>query len=303
MGRRVHIIVNPISGSLTSRQDVHWLQQELLRRGEQVRLNLTKRVGDGQRLARSGRDFSELTVVFGGDGTVTEAVNGLAGTDVPILIVPTGKENLLARELGIRRGRKRLRELIDSTARRRLDVGQANRVHFTSIVGVGFDGQVIHRIHRIRRGHITYISYFWPIWRTFWEYRFPPLKVFADGESICEGPCLVFIGNIRRYAIALNILHQARCDDGLLDLCVYRCRSQYRLLWHAGCTAVRRHIKRQDVIYRRCRKIVVEGPSHVHWQRDGEFGGILPVKIQVNPAAVEMVVPEDRKTGTTKEHE
>ena len=78
----------------------------------------------------------------------------------------------------------------------------------------------------LSHGHIDHFDYFWPIWRTFWEYKFRPMCVEVDGEEIFDGPGLVFVGNISRYAIGLQILHYADFGDGLLDVCVYKCASQ-----------------------------------------------------------------------------
>ena len=152
--------------------------------------------------------------------------SGLEGTDKPMLIMPCGTENLLASELGFDEKAETLIKVFEEGYIRPLDLGKADGRCFTSIAGFGFDGDVVKRVNELRHGHIHHLDYFYPIWRTFWDYKFPPIKVVCDGEEIFDGQGLVFVGNISRYAIGLQILHYADYGDGLLDVCIYKCASQ-----------------------------------------------------------------------------
>ena len=90
----------------------------------------------------------------------------------------------------------KLIKAFEGGCKRPLDLGMINGRCFTSIAGFGFDGAVIHRMNAFRTGHINHLDYFWPIWRTFWEYDFPPMLVLADGVEIFNDRGLVFVGNI-----------------------------------------------------------------------------------------------------------
>ena len=118
----------------------------------------------------------------------------------------------------------------------------------------------------------------------------------VDGEEIFDGPGLVFVGNISRYAVGLQILHYADYSDGLLDICIYKCASQLHLAKHSLMTILKHHAKRGDVIYRQGKNISVSSSStRIKTEIDGDPGPALPVQISVIQHAVNCIVPEGAK--------
>ena len=291
-------IVNPKSGASSSETVGRQFEQYLVGRGFKVKLSLTTSLADACELATDAAvDYDcAMVVVVGGDGTVREVAHGLEGSDRPLLIVPSGTENLLANELGFDEKLKTVIRTFEAGYIRPLDLGSANGKCFTSIVGFGFDGRVVERVSWQRRGHIDYFDYFWPIWRTFWGYEFEPLKVQVDSEEIFDGRGLVFVGNISRYAAGLQILHYADFSDGLLDVCIYKCASRLHLVKHSVMTVLKQHTRCRDVIYRQAKKITVSPDNpDIKTEVDGDPGPALPVQIEVIPHAVNCVVPEGAK--------
>ena len=232
----IAFIVNPKAGSSSNKPLGHRFAAHLCREGFDVRTHATMYADHATELAeRASSDYDcALIVAVGGDGTVREVAHGLEGSDKPLMMIPHGTENLLASELGFDEKLKTLIRTFDAEYTRPLDLGRSNGKCFTSIAGFGFDGQIVDRVHRQRTGHITHLDYFWPIWRSFWEYKFRPMKVEVDGEEIFHGPGLVFIGNISRYSVGLRILERADFGDGLLDVSVYKCASRRHLAKHSA---------------------------------------------------------------------
>ncbi|MBN1795941.1 MAG: NAD(+)/NADH kinase [Sedimentisphaerales bacterium] len=286
-------IVNPKSGSSHSRINCRPLEYYFTGRGFEVRANLTKSLEHACELATEAAvDYDcALVVAVGGDGTIREVIHGLEGSDKPLLIVPEGTENLLASELGYDEKIETIIRIFEEDHRTDLDVGSINGKCFTSIAGFGFDGLVVDRVHNWRDGHITHMDYFWPLWRVFWSHKFEPMKVKVDGKVIFEGQGLVFVGNISRYALGLNILHEADYKDGLLDVCIYKCKTRFRLLKHAALTLIKRHWNRSDVIYTQGAKITISSScKNILSEIDGDPGPVLPVKIEIIPQAVKVLV-------------
>jgi YegS/Rv2252/BmrU family lipid kinase len=291
-------IVNPKSGATGSKLTGRRFEQYLVKRGFEVRVSLTTSLENACELATDAAiDYDcAMVVVVGGDGTVREVAHGLEGSDKPLLIVPHGTENLLANELGFDEKLKTIIRTFEAEYIRPLDLGSANGRCFTSIAGFGFDGEVVKRVSEQRAGHIDHFDYFWPIWRTFWNYKFDPMKVEVDGEEIFDGPGLVFVGNISRYAVGLQVLHYADFGDGLLDVCVYKCASQLHLVKHSLMTVLKHHADTSDVIYRQGKNILVSSETDsVMTEIDGDPGPALPVQIKVIPQAVNCIVPEGAK--------
>src|SRR5919201_3128284 len=98
--RRLLLVVNPKAQGVSARSSIR-VEQEL-EQGFEVRIVHTRGRGHGEELAATGvREGAELVVAYGGDGTVNEVVNALAGTDVPFGVVPGGGANIFARALGM----------------------------------------------------------------------------------------------------------------------------------------------------------------------------------------------------------
>jgi diacylglycerol kinase family enzyme len=310
-------IINPKSGASSGEKLPGWrFKQHLVGRGFEVRMNLTRSLEHACELATAtaADNNCSMVVVVGGDGTVREVAHGLArlgegagvakeetetpsrsrtGSNKPLLIVPGGTENLLANELGLDKSLRTLTRTFEAGFVHTLDLGSANGRCFTSIAGFGFDGEVVKGVSQKRTGHINYFDYFWPLWRTFWRYRFEPVRVEVDGEQIFEGPGLVFVGNISRYAIGLNILENADFSDGLLDICIYKCAGQTHLVKHSVMTVLKQHVRCRDVIYRQGKNITVDSANpDLPTEIDGDPGPAVPVQISVIPNAVRVMVPE-----------
>jgi len=291
-------IVNPKSGASSSNLTSRRFYEYLTGKGFDVKAGLTTSLANANKLAAEAAMDSNcaMAVVVGGDGTVREVIRGLEGTDKPLIIVPAGTENLLANELGFDERLKTLIKTFEGGYTRPLDLGKANERCFTSIAGFGFDGQVVNELAKQRLGNIDHFDYFWPLWLTFWKYKFEPMKINIDGEEIFEGPCLVFVGNISKYALGLDILCNADYGDGLLDVCIYKCSSRLHLFKHSLITILKIHTRCSDVIYRQGKKITVSSDAAgVTSEIDGDPGPRLPVKISVIPQAVRVMIPKDSK--------
>ncbi|HUS46622.1 MAG TPA: diacylglycerol kinase family protein [Phycisphaerae bacterium] len=292
--RTVHLIVNPRSGYGGQRQLLADLSVALRDADLQVVEYTTRAPQDATRYARTINTPNTAVMVLGGDGTVHEVAGGLAGTDVPILPCPAGTENLLAKELRIPGDPHQMVRVLRTGRVVDCDVGVINGQNFLLIIGIGFDGEVVRRLAAVRTGHISHLSYFWPLWRTFWEHDFPRMRITVEQETVFDDFGLAFVGNISRYAVGLRICRDARYDDGLLDLVVFSCREQTALMLHAAWTLLRLHPLRGDVIYRRVRSVRIETDGPVPSQVDGDAGPNTPLDISVAPWRVKLLIPPRR---------
>src|SRR4051794_41691110 len=136
------IIVNPYATTVSDRLKnlvVYALQGAL--RGQTV---ATEAQNHATEIGREVRDHGyDVVVAFGGDGTLNEVANGLAGTDVPVSVLPGGSTNVVCRTLGIPNdvvdATEHLLGLADDFRPRRVDLGLANGRHFVFACGAGLD--------------------------------------------------------------------------------------------------------------------------------------------------------------------
>jgi len=293
--RPVHLILNPRSGYGGRKYLLAELRAECRRGGIELIVHRTRGPGDATDYARELPGTAAAAMVWGGDGTVNEVAQALAGSDVPVLPYPAGTENLLASQLRMPTGPRRVVELLRTGRVVPCDVGCINGRNFLLIIGIGFDGEVVRRLSADRSGHISHLSYFWPIWRTFWEHDFPHLRVVADGREVFNDRGLAFVGNISRYAVGLRICRDAVWDDGLLDLVVFSCHEQTALVLHAAWTLLRVHPLKGNVIYRPFRHARIETDRPVPSQVDGDVGPETPLDIAVTGRRLLLIVPPPRE--------
>jgi diacylglycerol kinase family enzyme len=242
---------------------------------------------------------SGAVISIGGDGSLRSVVGAmLASTSAasPVLVVPMGTANLMGRHLGVRWARENLPAAVAATLRQRkivrFDAARANGQLFLLMAGVGLDGQVVHLLDSLRRGPIDITSYVLPTALSLAGYRFPPVSVSVDGQSIANNlPAMVFIGNVKEYGTGLPILTRARPDDGLLDICVMPCRDVRDIAELLLLLTTGEHLQREGVVYLRGKNVTVESTSPVPVQLDGDSAGHTPLRIEVLPAAVPFLQP------------
>jgi diacylglycerol kinase (ATP) len=295
--RKVHLIINPRSGYGGQRLLLGDLHAALRQAGMEVVEYTTTGPRDAARYAKTIAAPASAAIVWGGDGTVNEVADGLAGSSVPLLPRPAGTENLLAKELHVPGDPHAIARIVRAGRVADCDVGVVNGRHFLLIIGIGFDGEVVRRLAAVRTGHISHLSYFWPLWRTFWEHDFPRLRVVADGREVFNDYGLAFVGNISRYAVGLRICRDARHDDGLLDLVVFHCRQQTGLMWHAAWTLLRLHPLLGDVVYRQAQSISISSAPPAACQVDGDAGPSTPLEISLAPWRVRLIIPPPHPPG------
>ena len=147
-GERVAAILNTHSGGGGYKRDVPLIFQAIRGLGYQVEEMETTEPGDASRLAREAVAAGfDLVCAVGGDGTVNETINGLAGSDVPLVIIPTGTVNVLAMELGIPLDPPDAVKLLEAGTVSWIDLGRAGDRYLGLMAGVGMDAAVVASMH------------------------------------------------------------------------------------------------------------------------------------------------------------
>lgn len=235
-----------------------------------------------------------LIVVAGGDGTVNEAVNGIAGSSACLAIIPIGTANVLARELGIPDNVKQACRVATQGERIRIDLGRADERYFTLMAGAGFDAMVIKNINPVLKRAIRRAAFPVAGLKTYFSRELPLLKVRARNRTT-EG-YFVVAANSRYYGGRFGPTPAASMTDGLLDVCVLKDASFSRMVefWYK---ALKTDSPGDGMVeYFRTRELEVEstGSEPVLVQVDGELSGKLPVRLTVESLALEVCVGAGR---------
>jgi diacylglycerol kinase family enzyme len=193
--KRMLIIVNPYATTVSDR--LKNLVVYALRGSYHVDAIDTEARDHATELCReAAREGYDLVVAFGGDGTVNEAANGLAGTSTPLSCLPGGRTNVYCRMLGIPAdvvdATEHLLQLADDWRPRALDLGKVNERHFLFSAGVGLDASVVERVdaHPRLKARLGEWYYTWTGIQTFSRHyliRPPQLEVALGHENRVRG--------------------------------------------------------------------------------------------------------------------
>jgi diacylglycerol kinase (ATP) len=290
---RVAVIANPSSGRGKSLIAADRICVALAARGMvPVRIPLDAAPEDFEASCLGAR----AVVVVGGDGTVRSMAARLAGRPVPLAIVPTGTENLAAREFGFRCSAKALARGIAEGRSRAVDLGIVQRPGladhaFLIMASVGFDADVVSLLAQTRRGPIGHLSYLRPILSILRGWAPPRFHAEAAEGVVMDSAGQLVIANARRYALGINPARLADPADGLLDLVVLPARGWFDIL----CWAVRLLLTRGPL--RQCPAerasawhVRLETPAHVQADGDPLPGGPAgEFRVELRPGALQLV--------------
>ncbi|MCP4539534.1 MAG: diacylglycerol kinase family lipid kinase [Chloroflexi bacterium] len=304
-GIKAHLIYNPTAGPRDARRSLDRIRSHLEHRGWSVELRMTEKSGDAIDLARAAAQAGcDVAIVAGGDGTIGEAINGLVHTQTALGVLPMGTANVLARQLGISTHTMsnplRLQETINGWVEgtiRPVDVGQlagqANDRYFMCWAGVGLDAQVTARMesgprHTRRLRMLPYVIAILMVARDFQGVK---TCVTLDGNVIRGRTVLTLISNIQQYGAVFNVAPDARIDDGLLDVFVFKGLGSSYAIRHLVKMLIQRHMHDPQVVYRRARHIEIQTEGVVPVQVDGDPIATTPVTVRVVPHALRLLVP------------
>lgn len=305
-GKRILILANSVAGRGKARARTAAVERELAARSHDVRIaDARSHTGTLDDALRS----VDGVVIAGGDGTVLHALPALARVGTPIYHLGTGNENLLARQLGHAGGQIAVADAVDAWNVTAIDVGVCGSAgaggapvdtHFATMLSVGPDASIVHRLAARRRGTVWHGSYVAPTIAEAIRPVLPRLRVEVDGRVIADGVRgMAIVANTRQYAVRLDPAREADATDGLLDVVVLPARSIAALGWRLGRSRLRWHGPR--VVRARGARVAIDTTDEVPAavQLDGEAPGVLlgdasgglttPVVAEARPGALRVL--------------
>ena len=244
--------------------------------------------------ARAARNGSSEIIVAGGDGTINEAIQGLAGTKARLAIIPRGTANVLARELGLPLDDAQAIAVAAQGNSRKIYLGLAidettdERRHFVLMAGIGLDASVVRRVQpslkkRIGKGAfwLSGLSHL-----ATWNPR--PFTLEIDGTEYRA--TFATVGKSAKYGGDLAITPGARLDQREFEVCIIQTTSRLRYL-HLLSHAMRNGMPRDTSEVQFVKAVTVKARGDAQVQVDGELLGHLPMRFEIAPHSLEVIVP------------
>lgn len=295
------LIVNPTAGGGRSgARQLEEARKILSRGGIETSVRPTIARGDATRLARDavaeGRD---LVIVCGGDGTINEAVNGLAGSRVPMAVLPSGTANILAKELGLPWDVCKAAGLIPRGKPRRIALGLLSSAtngdaprYFLCVGGAGPDGVIVYALAPRLKRKTGILAYWMEGFRQLFRYSFPRFRVISNGRALEAS--LIVVGRTKHYGGPFRITTGADLFENTFEVLAVTTQSRVRYLSYIPALWLG-YLRRLEGVHTwktaelRCEPIA-DGIAYS--QVDGEPSGRLGVRFSIVPDALTLIVPE-----------
>ena len=267
-------------------------------RGASFDLLETSGPGDAARLAREGVALGYRAVVAaGGDGTIAEVITGLAGSHVPLGIIPLGTGNQLAANLDLPTDVERAVDVVVRGNELPIDVGLLNdERYFALIAGAGWDAEVMASCTRELKDRWGFAAYLFTGLRKAVTPRSAVFHLTLDGEEFEVRAASVMIANTGHlfhtlFPLEVQIAPNSSFHDGLLDVCIFAPKNLQDVATVLWKVARRNYRGDERLIYLQAREIHIESDPPTVTQVDGDCIGETPLHARSVAGGLRVLVP------------
>lgn len=286
------IVTNPTSGSGRGMRYAERVRELLTANHADVEIRPTSARGEAEAFAAEAvHEGYARVAACGGDGTVHEVVNALAGTDVALGILPCGRGNDFARAMGIPSAPEKATSVLLQGHVRPFDLGKVNDRYFATVVTLGFDSEVARLVYEGQVPFKGTAAYLWGLARMLRVYRGVSMRMTGDFGTIDQTVLLAATGNTSTYGGGIRIAPNADPADGVLDICLVRMMNASRILRVFPRVYWGGHLTHPDIFSYRTSSLSMETERPVVLFADGEPVGDTPAEIIAVPGALRVACP------------
>ena len=301
MSYKTLLIYNPTAGPWDMTRTLKRLAASIHKYGWEMELVQTQQAGDATLYARQAAENNlDMVLVAGGDGTINEAANGVIGTSTVLGIVPVGTGNILAHQLRMPilslAAPLYIREVMEALRNsriQRVDAGLINQRYFVCWAGLGLDAEIAAYMEPRPRyaKRLRTLPYIIAGFTVAAEFRGVRSNIVIEGRTFRTRAIMALASNIQLYAAFFNIAPQARMDDGLLDIFVFKGLGFPYIMRHLMHLFSGRYLRDPKVMHALARTMRVETSPTVAVHLDGDPYGDTPAIIGIEPGKLRLLVP------------
>lgn len=289
---RVLLFINPNSrsGSLLREQ----ILQELTTMGHEVLNQDNHETGaDPNEIILKYCSTAEAVIVGGGDGSVNLVLPALKETKLPLLVIPLGTANNLARHFSLPTDFKETLSLLASGKIVDIDLGEVNRILFVNVAGLGLSTEVNRKVSKKLKKNFGIFAFIFTAFQMILKMNPFRAIITTDGKiALPTKSWQISICNGKHYGAGMTIKHNASLEDGKLH-----CLSTEVKKWWKGLLLLKsfmtgRYKKDQDVTLLSGSEIKVETRRKFYIDVDGDIKTSTPAIFRVIPRSLKIIIPE-----------
>jgi YegS/Rv2252/BmrU family lipid kinase len=289
------VVINPVAGK--DQPVLKVINTVFKAAGADWDVRVTKEAGDGQRFAQEAiRLGADVVAVNGGDGTVMEVANGLAGSPVPFAILPGGTANVMSLELGIPN------DLFEACALaadphpeiRVIDMGKIGEQYFLTRLSMGLPAAMVEGADREAKDRLGVFAYALAGLQSLANPPVARYSINIDGQEVESEGLTCIIANSGMMGVSgmpgLSMAPNISLNDGLLDVIVLT-KADLPSLLSLAVSVMGGSENERALQHWQARQVTVAAGPIQTVQLDGELLGQTPVSVEVAPGAVCAIVP------------
>lgn len=290
-------IINPAAGKGKTLELIPHIEKIFKSRDDEYVIEVTREAGHAVEIAKSYSISEEYRIYsVGGDGTLNEVLNGMAGSNSSLAVIPSGSGNDFIKNIYNFDKDENLIELLVKTINGKekyMDIGKINDRCFLNISSVGFDAEVVNNSIKLKK--LPFIggktAYLLGILLTVFRYNSHKLTINIDGKVIEENSLLTAVANGKYYGGGMKVAPKAQIDDGMFTICVIKEISKFRILTLFPRLIKGTHEDIKEVSFYSGANIKINSDKAIAFNIDGELLHGTEAKFQLIPSAIRIVLP------------
>lgn len=290
-------IINPVAGKGKALVYQDRINKIFKDREEEYEIIITKEVGHAIKALKDITEKEECKVYsIGGDGTLNEVLNGIAGTSSSLGVIPTGSGNDFIRTLYKKNyGEGLLEKLIDGDERE-IDLCKLNDRYYLNISSIGFDADVVNNARRYKKHKFISgsMAYFISVIHTLFTFKPMNLTLELNGEVINEEMYLIAVANGKYYGGGIKIAPNADITDGELDVYSIRKPKIHRLLRFLPTVLKGEDISGiEEIKYIKSENLKVKASKPTVVNIDGELTCEDEINFEIIKKGIKVIIPKE----------
>ena len=295
-------IINPKAGKLDiSKKIVKEIEESFKDNNEKFTIYITKDKNDATNYSKEVCEIEQGILKFyacGGDGTLNEVVNGIVGySNAFVSVIPYGTGNDFVNNFTYHKDFFNIKEIINFN-NEKIDLLKINNKYSVNLCNIGFDAKVARNISKFKRfplisGQGTYtLSVFY----TLLHKMHSNLEITIDNLEVLKGDFLLCIAaNGMTYGGGYKGAPLAEVNDGLMDICIFKKVSRFKLLKLINIYKRGEHLENEEMkeyfIYRKCKTINIKSKEDLTVCIDGQIIIDKEINISIDNKAISFLIP------------
>ncbi|WP_158288446.1 diacylglycerol/lipid kinase family protein [Mucilaginibacter psychrotolerans] len=287
--QNIHFIINPASGK--SEAILSYIQHALCKTTINWAVTVAIKEDDCYSIASDLVGQTDLVVIYGGDGSISQVARALCGSNTPMAIIPGGTANILSKELNIpQQSQDALALIIGGEIRlMRIDMGLANGNLFVLRVNMGVMADMILEVDSQLKEKLGQVAYGISALKTAAVAKPQTYNLMIDGETFIETGVLLTVTNAGSMGIGdMALFPGISINDGFLDVILMHDTDPLSVLQVAGSTIF--HHESEVLKHWRCKEIVITMEESTHYICDDSERQANNIHIKILPLALNVLV-------------